>query len=368
MSKNVLKITQGALMTAIFGVLVFLNRQTAGFVEQILVYIYPLPIAIYCARYGFKDGIPAAVAMMLLAFFLGSLNYAFYASTSLLIGYVCGGCIYRGMTAKKTLAFMMIIGIIVNLADILVVSELMGISFLDQVRELQDMSDMMLNGMSSFLPQSGGQADQFSQLFEAFFSVDMLKRFLIIATILTGILQAFLIYMFSTIIMRRMKIKVPKLNLKGGLQVPVWVGWAVGILTLAASILLRVSISRAAEAGTVLDLQSLSSYENVLLAVYMLGDYFLMIFGIAPTTRLLQRLIHSKPISVILTVLIFFTMPTVLVIVGFFSITKLLSRSGMFPDGPTGDTSLQTKEDRSGTFPDGPTGDSSLPQQTDRRF
>ena len=52
MDSKTLKITTGAMIVAIFAILLLLNRQTAGFFEELFVYLLPIPMVAYSAKYG----------------------------------------------------------------------------------------------------------------------------------------------------------------------------------------------------------------------------------------------------------------------------------------------------------------------------
>ena len=56
MDSKTLKITTGAMIVAIFAILLLLNRQTAGFFEELFVYLLPIPMVAYSAKSGGKSG------------------------------------------------------------------------------------------------------------------------------------------------------------------------------------------------------------------------------------------------------------------------------------------------------------------------
>jgi len=50
------KITQGAMMCAIVGAMLLLDRQLAGFIDFALFWIIPLPVVVYTAKQGTRYG------------------------------------------------------------------------------------------------------------------------------------------------------------------------------------------------------------------------------------------------------------------------------------------------------------------------
>ena len=57
MNNNVRRLTDGAMMLAIIGALLLINRQTAGIIETTFLFILPLPMVFYSARYGLKSSV-----------------------------------------------------------------------------------------------------------------------------------------------------------------------------------------------------------------------------------------------------------------------------------------------------------------------
>ena len=84
------ELTYGAMLVAVFGVLLLVNRQTAGLFEDVIFFVLPIPMTIFSLRYGWKDSIPVYVCMVALSFFLGTLYTIFYAITNALLGIVLG--------------------------------------------------------------------------------------------------------------------------------------------------------------------------------------------------------------------------------------------------------------------------------------
>ena len=54
MNNQTKKMTEGAMMVAIVGMLLFINRQLAGMLEMVMYWVLTFPILMYTARYGVK--------------------------------------------------------------------------------------------------------------------------------------------------------------------------------------------------------------------------------------------------------------------------------------------------------------------------
>jgi len=336
MNNNVLKITQGALMTAIFGALVFINRQTAGFLQEVLVYIYPLPLAIYAARYGVKTGLIAAAAMTGLSLFLGATpTYAFYAITSLLTGLALGGCLYHKASAGKTMFAVMLVSIVANLTDLLFAAFLSGITLENQAVEMQTMMQEALGQYKDLMfgtaatSENAAAIDQLTGMIEKVFTRDYIKRIIIISTVIFGIVQGFLIYELSLLIMRRLRIRVPKPVSLYEFRPPVWTAYAA--LALFCLYLFGYQL--------VMDNTEL---RNAFMTAGLCGYMYLVIFGIIGGSLLLKRFMpRSKVLPVLLALLAVLVLPYPVMIVGFLYVSGL---SGLFPKTSPADTAQESAE------------------------
>ena len=65
MKNDTRKITEGAMMVAIVGLMLFINRQLAGMIEYMMYWILTFPILIYTAKYGVKNAMVPSVCMLI---------------------------------------------------------------------------------------------------------------------------------------------------------------------------------------------------------------------------------------------------------------------------------------------------------------
>ena len=90
MNNQTRKITEGALMVALVGMLLFINRQLAGMLEVVMYWILTFPILIYTARYGVKDALVPATSMVLLSFMIAQPTTIFYLISCCVVGILYG--------------------------------------------------------------------------------------------------------------------------------------------------------------------------------------------------------------------------------------------------------------------------------------
>ena len=78
MNNQTKKMTEGAMMVAIVGMLLFINRQLAGMLEMVMYWVLTFPILMYTARYGVKSACVPAISMVLLSFMIAAPTTIFY--------------------------------------------------------------------------------------------------------------------------------------------------------------------------------------------------------------------------------------------------------------------------------------------------
>ena len=86
MNSNVRKITDGAMMCAIVGAVLLINRQLGGLFQDMFLFLFPIPMVFYSAKYGWKNGWVVFAAMCLLGFILGGPTTLFYVASEMCAG------------------------------------------------------------------------------------------------------------------------------------------------------------------------------------------------------------------------------------------------------------------------------------------
>lgn len=287
-------------MTAIFGVFLFLDRQTGGMVRGLMLILYPLPITVYTAKYGLRTGIPAAIAMALISFLLGSVTLVFYAVSELLVGLLFGTCLYRRLSPEKTLFAVMIASAVLSLVEMFFLAFVTGVPISKDVEELETMVTETFTqfGMDMYL-ETG------------LFSGAFLKRILILSTIFGGLIQGFLIYEGVLLIARKLKIHTGKLKSLYEFRPPRWTAFvAAGLF-----VLYFLTASRGAD-GSELFMAGMT--------VGMIGYLYLVVFGgIGISWYLKNRWPEHKALPVLLGILSCLVLPYLALSAGFFYLCPL---------------------------------------------
>lgn len=213
MKNDVRKLTDGAMMAAIIGAVLLIDRQTAGFLQGTLLFLFPLPLVFYGAKYGWKNSWAVFTAVVLLAWVIeGSPAGAILIACEALIGMVYGCGIYHRTDARKLVLRTIAVSLCAQVLTSLVFAQFFGMDLSAEAAELKDMTTQMMSAMNQEIP-AGFNIDQ------------MIIAVMITAVILTGILNALLLHVFSRLMFKRMHISVPPSTPISMYQPPKWSGY-----------------------------------------------------------------------------------------------------------------------------------------------
>lgn len=302
MNSNTQKLTFGAMLIAVFGVLLLLNRQTGGLFEELFVYIFPLPMTAYSAKYGLKSGIPVFIGMSLITIFCGSFTAVFYATTAALLGLAFGGCLYHRADSTHTLILVMVLSAVFNVLSTVVLASLFGYDLNREIAEMQRMMSETMQKAGVVMPEN-------------VFTRDYLKRLMIISMVFMGLIQGFLIFEISLLVLKRLRFPVQRPKPLRDYRPPKWSGY----LGLGAFFLYLFTFGRGGEETAVVTAgQTLG----------VCGYIYLVCFGILALCLVVKAYIaNSKLLSLLLCALGLLMFPLPLTFLGFFYISGSLHDS-----------------------------------------
>ena len=168
MNENTQKLTFGALLVAVFGVLLVLNRQTGGMLEETFIFLFPIPMVAFSAKYGLRDSLPVFVCTILISIFCGIFTSAFYAVAQSFIGMVYGSCIHAKRDTTRTMLLVMALSVVSNLLSSVVLASLFGINLQEDIKLMQDSMNEAIAKFGANMPAEQQQAfDMLQHLFVA---------------------------------------------------------------------------------------------------------------------------------------------------------------------------------------------------------
>lgn len=295
MNRNVRKITDGAMMAAIVGVMLVINRQFAGLLEDLLLFAFPLPMVFYAAKYGAKQSFVLYAAILGLTFILSTPQTLFYVASEMLIGLIYGAGIHDRKPTGKIILITVLLSVVVTVITMFVAAGFFGY---DIAGELQMYMDMM---------------DQVSASTGMTFAMSDMKAFLlnimIVSTILTGVMQGFVTHLISRIMLKRLRIYVEPIKPLIEYFPPKWSGY----LGIACLVLYYASVYK--------PLDNVWA-NNIMQAVGICGMIYLAFFGYIAMTFILRYAVgFSKGLAIFVGILLFLMMSMPMAFLGFLYIT-----------------------------------------------
>ena len=185
------------MIVAIFGVLLLINRQTGGFLEGIFMFIFPIPMVAFSAKYGWKDSLPVFVCTVLLSFLFGTFTAIFYAIAESFIGMVYGSCIKAERDMNRTLVLVVALSAVAELLCSVALASLFGIDINQDIMAMQE-------GMNQAFEQAGMDTAT------GILSYDYLRRMYVISMGFMGAMQGLIVYYLSLVILRKLRYPIKK--------------------------------------------------------------------------------------------------------------------------------------------------------------
>lgn len=296
---NTKKLTTGAMLLAIIGALMLIDRQLSYMFEVIIVMMMPVVIIIYSTMYSIREGAILAVCILILTFIMGNPEYAFINVPIAVIvglGYSLG--IKKNFSQKKLMIIAMILFVIGEVAVAFIISPLLGISIAEQVSSIQTLYTEALKQAGATQPLG-----TISALGINF--TNLILAMLVISTFLIGVMEGLIIHVLSLFLLNRFKIK----TIDKGSLIP------LNLHPVAAYILFFCFASMYA-----VNLVSNETIKILLITISMVGAIILFYYGYIFVVAYIKLRTGKKASGILLFVVIFLTMPLsliALVIIGF---------------------------------------------------
>ena len=219
-NRRVSSITYGALLTALLGVVLFLNRQMAGLLDMYMFWILPIPVIVYCLKFDIKQGMVMATAMLLLSFIISTPTSLVYVGASLVAGLV-----YSDGLRKQKSAFQLIVSVIaISLVLMVITTFVFSAAFgYDVGEEIAFMRDYI----ASVFSQMGVQPAEFA------LSYRFILALIIISSVLTSVMEGILVHLLTFIVLRRLKMPLPPMKPLGAIICPGWLRFMVFVFSAA---------------------------------------------------------------------------------------------------------------------------------------
>lgn len=226
MNHKVRKITEGAMMVALYGLVLFINRQLAGLFEIYFMFILPLPLVVYSVKFGFRSSLVVCASIFFLSIMIATPQTYFYILTSMFVGITYGSMVRKKVNNGMLVSLTILISILSSIITTLIFASFFGY---DLINEMASMHELIGNVMGYVGMQEASLGFDLGLII--FVAV-------IAATILTGLMEGILVHMFSNIILKRLKFEVHSFKPLSSWVVPKWTG-VLAFVGFSSSLLLK---------------------------------------------------------------------------------------------------------------------------------
>lgn len=233
-------LVEGALMTALTVILCLLG--IVPVIGAVAMIFYGIPITIVTIHYGkFTGALSAILSVIIVGLFLGPITAVVNGLEGILLGWVIGMMIHNHKSGNKTISAILMVSVFSAIAVLIIDLALMGFSptnmdaFMETYRA--DMMEAynefgMMDMMTQSMEQQGMSAADITLMMEnaLLLSIKLLPAM----SILGRMLLAMLIYVLTLFVLKRLKIRIPRMPKLNGIHLPftfvwalitVWAGW-----------------------------------------------------------------------------------------------------------------------------------------------
>lgn len=230
MNNKVKALTQGALMVALMGVFLVINRQTGEMLEFYGAFILPLPLIVYASQYGGKASMIPLVAITLLSMMIGLPTSVFTVLHASITGVIYGYGVYHRKSDRFLLGTITVATIIYYVVTTWLLASIFNIDL--QAEALSIINFIQSQGYTNIMGMSMVKA------------VSYLLPNLII---FTAILQALLIHMLARVLLNRLHLVLMPAITFYQLIIPKWLGWflLINLCIAAGANMLQLNIPMA---------------------------------------------------------------------------------------------------------------------------
>ena len=292
------KLTQGAMLLAIVGALMLLDRQLSYFFSTIILLLIPVVIAVYSTMYSIKEGGMLCVGLVVLTILFGYLTTYIYMPISIIVGLAVSYGIKKGFDRRKLNIISMFIYIVAELLVAFVISPIFGISVASQLESITTTFNQMMKLYG---------ATSISSMFSNMSSLILIC--FVASTVLMGLLEGYLTGLLTTFVLKRMKIKDIAIKSPLDIKIPVYLSYVLLAFSALSTILMKIPNFEANYSTITYIAMCLSAVSSLVLAYY--GYLFIIIYTNA-------RLGRNRIMLVFLAIILLFPLSyLILIVVGF---------------------------------------------------
>ena len=219
---NTRKLMESALMAAIVGVFVIINRQTVGMLSY-LIFLLPLPMVYLSYKYDVKTAFMATFGSLVLTLLFGTLPTLFTVLIECVIGIIYGSGLRKNEKSSTLLFKVILLAIAMNFITLVLFAAFFGYDIVGEAQMIEDTIRTTLL-----------QANLDVQIPDLKTYIDII---MLLSVLLTGVFEGYLTHVSSRLLLSRLKFNISR-------PTPIFLhkpNKILGYVALIASALLFVS-------------------------------------------------------------------------------------------------------------------------------
>ena len=222
MNKRIRMITEGAMMVAMIGAFLLIDRQLAHVLEAFLFWAFPLPILLFTVKYGLRDGIICGICAILVSFIFATTDSVFLVICSVGMGIVYGYGVYKQKRNLSLLIQTFIISLFYYVVTTYLFASFFGYDMIEEGKAMYEMMQPIFQNQPLTT-----NVDRFVEVI--FF----------IVLILTPLLQTILVHLCAVVLLKRLHLAEIKMKSLAEVSMPKRISWCLIVLYGLLEMVLR---------------------------------------------------------------------------------------------------------------------------------
>lgn len=208
-------------MIALFGLMLFADRQTGGLLQGAFILALPIPMTAYSVRYDLRASLTVCACMCLISIFFGTFTTVFYACSQSLLGLIFGALLRRKVNPTQVLFCVMLLSVVSTVLNLILDMALFGYDLTAEIQELLQLMTNAVQTAGNAMPEYAEAAEQTIALFTPRY----IGQLFILSMLLCGLVQGFLIYQLTLLLLKRLHFPVERPRSLFSYYPPRWIGF-----------------------------------------------------------------------------------------------------------------------------------------------
>ena len=184
------------MMAAIIGAVLLIDRQAAGLLSGYALFLFPLPMVFYAAKYGFRDSMVVLAGIAGLSFILSAPQTMYFVCFASVIGLVYGCGVHRGDDNHRILIRNLVLSVLAEVLALIVFAAFFGYDLSGEVSEYETMIESVFSTTQTAVPVGLNMQS-------------MVRTIFVLSVIITGLMEGAVTHLLSRLMLKRMRIKMP---------------------------------------------------------------------------------------------------------------------------------------------------------------